>query len=205
MTFFRFLQDFHNHVDDDHDHHHVEANSSVLMLSGNGHGNDNDDGKPWLEVFIASFLINLTTFSGVIVMVICMVFIPRGRRWFSSRNRDSTTSTSDNTKKPVLFSRVLENLVIPSFAAGALLATCVFLILPEALELLAQGGTASTMDHDDHGHHRFLQDHDHHSTKSNETATEHADGNAHEEDHDDHAGHADVFWKVGTVELYEAF
>jgi zinc transporter ZupT len=39
---------------------------------------------------------------------------------------------------------LLHNMVIPSFAAGALLATVVFLLIPEAFELLEDGG------HDDH-------------------------------------------------------
>jgi zinc transporter ZupT len=107
--------------------------------------------KPWADVVLASFVVWLTTFSGLVLGAVTKCF----------------TSVRRN--------HVLYRLVIPSFATGALLATCVFLLIPESLELLAGGheehgeehaaeaefgavnGTAAAEDaHDDHDHGRLL-------------------------------------------------
>jgi hypothetical protein len=48
-------------------------------------------------------------------------------------------------------------IIIPSFAAGALLATAVFLIIPEGLELLGGGGSSSS--HSDE-HEETLEEYD---------------------------------------------
>jgi zinc transporter ZupT len=139
-----------------------------------------DAGKPWSDVVLASFIVWLTTFFGLVLGAVTRCF----------------TSIRKN--------HVMYRLVIPSFATGALLATCVFLLIPESLELLAGGhedhgnehsaeaeletvnGTAAVEDvhHDDEHRHfllaRFLQ----------EEEAAHADGEVHSEN--------SFAWKFGA-------
>jgi zinc transporter ZupT len=81
--------------------------------------------KPWGDVIAASFIIQLVTFSGLFALSFARCF-QRLRR------KESDTS----------FWTTLHHAIIPSFASGALLATTVFLLIPEGLELL-EGGHAA--------------------------------------------------------------
>jgi zinc transporter ZupT len=76
--------------------------------------------KPWGDVIAGSLIINLVTFSGVILTSSIGCF-NRMRR-----------SKGDDTG----FWSMMHRIAIPSFAGGALLATVVFLLIPEAFELL---------------------------------------------------------------------
>ena len=138
--------------------------------------NSSSGGKPWKEVILATLLVNVAALTGV-VFLIPTVF----RRQICGR-KDSAAANAHHRHG----SSKLITLGIPAFAAGALLAASVFLILPEA-NLLVRSGKISMLsgeegahdDHgdedmhaeeeDDHGHgHRFLQDdgHDEHDGKS---------------------------------------
>lgn len=114
--------------------------------------------KPWGEVILASLLINLVTLTGVVFITGEFV----AKHVF---------------KRPVVhtpqFIAFTHN-VVPSFACGALLATTVFLILPESLTLIASH-FASADGHDDHGHR---------SLEEEEEEEEHNDG--------------PVAWRFGT-------
>jgi zinc transporter ZupT len=78
--------------------------------------------KPWGDVIAGSLLINLVTFSGVLVTSSVGCF-----------NRMRGTGKGD----VAAFWSMMHRIAIPSFAGGALLATVVFLLIPEAFELLA--------------------------------------------------------------------
>jgi len=120
-------------------------------------------------VIVAALVINLIT-------LIVVVFLSREFVAKHIFKKDIATSS---------YYRTFTNNIVPSFACGALLATTVFLVLPEALSLMtahyAEGSSSATEIHDD-GHsshrHRFLQD-----------------------DHEDHEGHGDessAVWRFGT-------
>ena len=106
---------------------------------------EESESKPWGDVILASVLVWLLTFTGLLLSALTGCF------------------------KQLRHNHVLNRLLIPSFATGALLATCVFLLIPESLELMAQAaaesaasqvaseseefhtlnGTDSDLDHDD--------------------------------------------------------
>jgi hypothetical protein len=130
-----------------------------------------DDGsKPWGAAIGAALIVNVATLIGVV----CLVPLLIARRWFDSNNSSVPPSAAMRAKSQER-RRFYLHLVIPSFALGALLATAVFLILPESILLLQSA-------HDVHAdvHRRFLQE---------------------EEGHDDHSGESEVAWKFGAAFL----
>ena len=87
-----------------------------------------------------------------------------------------------NNRNSALWNAI-HNIVVPSFGAGAILATVVFLLVPESLLLLG-GGHAD--EEDEHMH------------DETETAVRFM---AEEEAHDDHSGESEAAWKFGTAFL----
>lgn len=131
-----------------------------------------DDGRPWADVILASLAVQLVTFAGVLVATSVSIY-SRVR----SKDRSSVWSA-------------VHNRVIPSFAAGALLATTVFLIIPESLALLAQASGHDDV-HDAQAEvpsERFL--------RGLEEETDHIEG---ETDHVD--GESEAAWKFGAALL----
>jgi zinc transporter ZupT len=110
------------------------------------------DNKPWGHVIAASLLIQLVTFSGLLILGFSSC-LKKGRR-----HQTDTTTTS--------FLHLLQHQIVPSFAAGALLATTVFMLIPEGFELLegAHGQariagysetTTATPEEETHESHRY--------------------------------------------------
>jgi zinc transporter ZupT len=134
-----------DHVDDgDHDDEVHEDHAEHDEAS------EQRDQKPWSEVIIASLLINLVTLSGLVVLsgeFLCKIFCKSSRKE-SSESRWKFTQN-----------------VIPSFACGALLATCAFLILPESLAMISSffDGDDSHSEHDDR---RALAEEEHADTEA---------------------------------------
>jgi hypothetical protein len=100
------------------------------------------DDVPWGDVIAASLIVQLVALSGL--MFTALSLCTRG-----------TSSAS--------FRRRLHEQIVPSFAAGALLATTVFLLLPESIKLLQGGHSEEHEDevHDEDAHaddHRFLEE-----------------------------------------------
>jgi zinc transporter ZupT len=92
---------------------------------------------------------------------------------------------------PRSFWHVIHSQVIPSFASGALLATTVFLLIPESLELLASGTDHSEAEHlDESLHRRYL-------VSSNET-DHYLEDEEHQEEEANNSGAA---WKFGSALL----
>jgi zinc transporter ZupT len=159
-----------NETTDDEDHHH-------------------EDKKKWGEVIGLTLIVNLATLSGVIF------FIPllsrKARAWVKSACWSDAVPAPELPKDATQDDDIAQNshtldIVIPSFASGALLATSVFLILPEALVLInAHVGhhhEEEEGDHAGHNHIRFLQ-------MDEDT-----------EAHDEHEGEMspDAIWRFGA-------
>ncbi len=90
---------------------------------------DDEKRKPWGEVIGASLLVNLATLSGVI--------------FFCTFARQEGDIKSNNRSKN------WKDIIIPAFAAGALIATAVFLTLPESIGQMQ----TSLMEEEEEEHH----------------------------------------------------
>ena len=115
------------------------------------HSEHDDDSLPWNHVILACFLVQLITLSGI-----------------------ALTAFTSCTK----VSERLQQQWIPSFSSGALIATVVFLLIPESIVMLEGGHESHTEetsaalegnvttedthlegdDHDGHDHFRYLQE-----------------------------------------------
>jgi zinc transporter ZupT len=134
-----------------------------------------DDDKPWGDVIAASLIIQAVTFVGLLLTI--------GVGYYSRvRGRD---------KDALMYT--LSFKIIPAFACGALLATSVFLVIPESLVLL--GG----------GHGEEHEEEEHHSedeAANNSTRflfrllEEDGEHEEHEEDNESEAS-----WKFGAALL----
>jgi len=164
--------DDHDHEDEHDDHDHEDEHDD--QDHEDEHGNEehesehhDDHSKPWGTAILFCFIINLTTLLGVVFL--SGEFIAK---------KVFKTDLGLNA-----YSTLLNN-IIPSFAFGALLATTIFLILPEAIHTMEEYFAAadSHEGHDDHEDHRFLEE-------------------EHHEEHEDHAGHhhdASAIWRIGV-------
>lgn len=150
--------DEHDHHEEDHEEHenqeeehHDDHGTEEDLLLENGVSTTNS--KPWGEALLASFLINVVTLTGIIFL--SGEFI--AKHYFK---RDILKSSH--------YLWFINN-IIPSFSCGALLATTVFLMLPEALHLISAHFSSG----DDGGHgHRFLEEeHEDHEEDNAEGAT----------------------------------
>mmetsp|Transcript_42775 Transcript_42775/g.89717 ORF Transcript_42775/g.89717 Transcript_42775/m.89717 type:complete len:620 (-) Transcript_42775:74-1933(-) len=135
----------HDHGDDDHDEEDDHA--------GHDHGDEElvsstteslKEKLPWGPVIGASLIVNLAALSGVLVVV--MTAIQRGV--LEHKGKDASDTVVGHGR--------LFDICIPAFAVGALIATAVFLIFPEAVHLI-EGGSRDGDEHD----HRYLQEDNH--------------------------------------------
>lgn len=112
--------------------------SSTRILQEEGQSS-----KPWGEVIAATFIVNLTTFTAVFVIGLTTVTRKVTGKGFSNG-----------------FLRTLQNIVLPSFACGALLATALLFVIPEALEQIAGGHEEehSEEEHSDEGRRRLSEE-----------------------------------------------
>jgi zinc transporter ZupT len=131
-----------------------------------------DEDKPWGAVIGAAFMVQMVTFSGIFLAAFVSCF-KRLRK-----NRDVSG-----------FLFVLYQQVIPSFAAGALLATAVFLLIPESMELLGGGHGDEHVEESVNAEQQQYDDHDHEHRRYLEDI------------HQDESGHNHnaVSWKFGTA------
>ncbi len=144
--------------------------------------------KPWGDVLLAALLVQLITLSGVALA------------GFSVMMRKDHSA----------FMVRLHSQLVPSFAAGALMATAVFFVIPESINLLQEGGAASHTSHADEA--IAVEDvlHEEENLFHNETAM---DDHDHDHDHDHirrflqqeeeaggHVGHDESYiWKFGAA------
>jgi zinc transporter ZupT len=174
------------HEGEDHDEHEEEASHSEENAGKK---------KPWLEVIVTSLVINMASLSGLIVVILSVGAEKLGL-WRVS---------NPGMAQPKFDWQFTHN-IIPSFACGALLATCVFLIIPEAVAMLTEAAVeaagAGETAHEDHRL-RFLQDMIQNMTTNSTEVDDHEDHAEEEEEHgDEHEEHADtdvpVAWRLGT-------
>jgi len=132
---------------DDHDDHGEEAFDSFSSA------NENVEEKlPWGQVIGATLLVNLASLSGCLIIAL------------TALHRGLLQRKGENPSDSAVGHGKLFDICIPAFAAGALIATAVFLIFPEALHLIEGGHKAEAEEgdaHDDHSGHRYLQEDSH--------------------------------------------
>jgi zinc transporter ZupT len=130
----RLLLDFTNHTDDEYGDHSSTSTASA-----------------WGPAMGAALMVQLVTLSGLVIVAMSIV-----HRKLYAKNEDSRRFTR------IIWT--LQHLVVPSFATGALLATAVFLIIPEAISLLEghiedqsllneTNTTSNTFEHEDEDEH----------------------------------------------------
>jgi zinc transporter ZupT len=136
----------------DDDNGHVDDHSPLLEMHSEAY--EVRDDKPWGEVILAALLINLASLVGLVVFL----------GGFATRKLCRRPESKDAKARGWKFT---DNMV-PSFACGALMATCAFLIVPESIAMLV--GYASNEDAHSEDARRFLGEHD-------EDEEEHADTN----------------------------
>ena len=93
--------------------------------------------KPWGSALFAAFLVNVVSLIGVVFIFFSAVAV--GVRSRKGVPTDDVVANGTAPKANDFYSLV--NIYLPAFAAGALLPTSLFLIIPEALELIAEGNT----------------------------------------------------------------
>lgn len=136
-----YYHDDEDHDDEDEDHDHDHDHNDTSSSSSAFLGSETDDDKPWGDVIVASLLINMVTLMGV--------FFVTGE--FVAKH----ICKRDVAHSPAY--HAFTHNIIPSFACGALLATTVFLVLPESLLLI----TSHFVGHEgEEGHegHRFMEE-----------------------------------------------
>jgi zinc transporter ZupT len=147
---------------------------------------------PWGPSMGAALVVQMATLCGVVIVAISTIY----RKWYAKEN---------DSARFLHLIWTLQHLVVPSFAAGALLATTVFLIIPEAFSLLQSSGhegeEAVPSADDDNADHRLW------SRQLGEiVARSLLDGNAtdHSEEGSYHAHGSkenEVAWKFGAAVL----
>jgi zinc transporter ZupT len=125
------------------------VSNSMMRFLDEVHEEEHNEGndKPWGDVIAGSLIIMLVTFSGVLLTSSVGCF-----------QRMRGTSKEDASA----FWSTMHRIAIPSFAGGALLATVVFLLIPEAFELLAHAEEEEEDHDEDHAdERRYLEEEDH--------------------------------------------
>lgn len=92
-------------------------------------------GKPWGKALAAGFAVASSNFIGVLCIVPIIMLVSK--------------NSSAQVKSNVM------NIMLPAFACGALIASALFLILPEALHLLENG---HAVEDDEHAHRMLAGD-----------------------------------------------
>ena len=153
--------DFHENESDGHDDldHEEEEHLHMEEEAGdNGHEDEflgtstvanesKANGEPWGAVVGATLLVNVATFSGVLILAIPAMY----RGVLKYRNIPVQSSPAAHGKGRFF------DIVIPGFAVGALVATAVFLVLPESIKYIAGEASDSHSDHSGHDR-RYLQE-----------------------------------------------
>ena len=144
-----------------------------FLADDHDHDHDHDDhddevsGKKWGQMIGATLFVNFMTFAGVFIF---------GAQAMCGKDAGLG---------------FLNDIAILSFAAGALLGTAVFIVLPESFHLI-EGAHG-----DEHG-----DEHDDHRRTLVERRTDEEDRNGtandDNEEHEDHGDEAELAWKWGT-------
>jgi zinc transporter ZupT len=136
------------------------------------HDDNINNDKPWWSIIGAALIVQAATLTGLIIVVGLAIHRKR----------------TGNPHYQLRHNRLLLSL-IPSFAAGALIATVVFLIVPESIALIGGESHGAEAEEEagheeDHAAERFLLTTAFRMLVQNETSTE---DEHHEEEGEDHA------------------
>lgn len=134
----------HNHGEEEEDDHsgldHGEEEVNVnSFTSANENSAQESDSLPWGQVIGATLLVNLASLSGCLIVVMAsihrgMIKLRASRDDARRARRISGVALAPNTT--LHGQGTFFDICIPAFAVGALVATAVFLIFPEALHLI---------------------------------------------------------------------
>mmetsp|Transcript_3482 Transcript_3482/g.5338 ORF Transcript_3482/g.5338 Transcript_3482/m.5338 type:complete len:472 (-) Transcript_3482:49-1464(-) len=157
------------HVSDDHDHDHDDDHDD-------DHDERNGEDHPWQEIMLATLLVNLVTLAGVVFLIPAVSKAAWNVSFCASfktimSKKEQTIETPVETKRKAIF-----DIALTSFACGAIMASAVFLIIPESINLLNGGHSDEHEGHEGHGD---------------------EGGDEDIEDHDDH-DESGVAWKFGV-------
>ena len=152
-----------------HDHGDGQPGDAIFVQNGvllssslwNEQEKSSNDKKPWGVVIGSTLLVNIITLTGVIFLVPMLTSAVR-HKTLGNTLHAMTSSTVSYTDVFMVSERrrAVFDICITAFACGALLATTVFLIVPEALILINSDGGGDEEGEDSHaGHnHRLLQE-----------------------------------------------
>jgi UTP--glucose-1-phosphate uridylyltransferase len=107
--------------------------AAVSSASETNQSQNNDSDKPWTEVIVSTFLVNLSSLAGIFVVV---------GQWLNKVFCKAKASPRTVTQ--------WRGTIFPMFACGAIMGAVFFLILPEALHLIEEGFSEGEEDHADH-------------------------------------------------------
>ena len=162
---------------DEHDEHaeHCEAVCKAKATKQT----DPATKTAWGEAMAGAIIVNLTTLFGVFMVPVVL--------WGTGKDFKLYSKAATNNKLTVSLS---------AFAAGAILSSALFLLLPEAISLLSAGMPKTEEGEDAHAGH---DDHRFRLLATNGTGT-HDDHDEHAgESADEHAGHTEIPTNVVVV------
>jgi zinc transporter ZupT len=119
--------------------------AAVSSASETNQSQNNDSDKPWTEVIVSTFLVNLSSLAGIFVVV---------GQWLNKVFCKAKASPRTVTQ--------WRGTIFPMFACGAIMGTVFFMILPEALHLIEEEFGEGEEDHD----HRLLREQNPHAQVS---------------------------------------
>lgn len=117
----------------DHDHSDHHGDHDEEFHSSSASDETESSSLPWGQVIGATLLVNLASLSGCLIVVWMAVYRGYLKMRATSSRQQRRLSVQDST---LVGHGVFFDICIPAFAVGALIATAVFLIFPEALHLI---------------------------------------------------------------------
>jgi hypothetical protein len=136
---------------------------TVRLLNQESSTSSREGEKPWGQVIGATLLVNIITLIGVVFLVPTLATAVKDKTACQSLKDLAST-------KHVLWEdtpeRKMFDIGMTSFACGALLATTVFLIIPEAISLVNSGAGDPEDPHAGHGHRMLQEDEEEGGTES---------------------------------------
>ncbi|KAL7469504.1 hypothetical protein ACHAXS_009764 [Conticribra weissflogii] len=149
-------------VEEDHDGHDDHDHGDVDSITSESNEASTSANKPWGRVIGAALLVNLASLTGILLLL-----LPAMRIGYLKYKGGDTSKVKEN----FLQGKFL-NVCVPAFAVGALIATAVFLVFPEAVYLIG-GAHSDEGDEDSHAGHdhrrRNLQEDDGHDDHGGES------------------------------------
>eukprot|EP00559_Dactyliosolen_fragilissimus_P002885 CAMPEP_0184860460 /NCGR_PEP_ID=MMETSP0580-20130426/5350_1 /TAXON_ID=1118495 /ORGANISM="Dactyliosolen fragilissimus" /LENGTH=566 /DNA_ID=CAMNT_0027357577 /DNA_START=77 /DNA_END=1777 /DNA_ORIENTATION=- len=160
-----------SHDDKEHDSHDGEEHDS--------HDDESHEkSKPWVKVIVSCLIVNLVTFAGSVFFFpslvsskdcnLVKVFTKKNFKGDKHCKSKISTKADTDAPKSLFWNKKVLDISLLSFGIGALMATSVFLLIPETLHLIPstkkiqQGG----------GHdHRFLSENPEEESHGDESVT----------------------------------